>query len=147
MKQIHISIFLFVCALLVDFSSCGQDNEEELHETADSFAVAYFNYQFVKAVKYATPESRQWLSYIASQVSQEDVDSLRNMEQGAECETGHIAANDSIATVEVSVRNFMDMDSIGKGPHMVEQARFRLPLVYRNNKWMVDLKDILRREK
>lgn len=149
MKQIRIFIFLIICTFIAGFCSCGSDKEDKLHEAADSFAVAYFNWQFVRAVKYATPESRQWLSYLASQVSQEDVDSLRNMEQGAECEISHINTNnnDSMATVVVNVRNFMDMDSIGKGPHLVEQARFKLPLVYRNDKWKVDLKSILRHEK
>lgn len=133
----------------VSVSSCHHFGEGQLEEVADSFSVSYFNWQFARSLAYCTPESRRWLSYMASQVNQTDIDVLKAQEECATCEIGEIVYenNDSVAKVEVEVSNFLNMDTIGKVNVMVEKARFYVPVVYRNEKWKVNLTGILRAEK
>lgn len=142
---------VFTVALVVGGSfvttSCKPTEKEQLVETIDSFSTSYFNWRFFQSVKYCTPESRRWLSYMVSQVSQSDIDTLRSLEEAATCKIGLIDTHDSIAVADVSVSNFLNMDSIGKTGRIVEEATFKVPLVNRNGRWMVSLTSPLRASK
>ena len=141
MKPIHFFPIIFVTLMLLSLGACSSGKEGDVRAATDSFAVAYFNWQFPKAVEYTTPQSHRWLSFAASQVSQDDVDTLKAMEHGAECEIEDISLNhnDSEASVIITVRNFIAMDTIGAAPHLTREAKFALSLVYADNKWKVDL--------
>lgn len=134
-------IFFPIIALLFAVASCGNDGKEELSATVDSFSVAYFNWQFRRALPYADAASARWLSYAASQVGEDDVDSLRAMEQGAETEITNLQIHDgdSTAVATVRVRNFLAMDSIGEAPHVEQNKTFRLSVARRGGKWKVVL--------
>src|SRR5574344_1276584 len=81
-------LFSGMISLLMLLNGCNghQGSESQLKELADSFSNAYFNWQFKRAVPYVSNSSVVWLRYAASQVHQEDVDSLRKKAQGASCE-------------------------------------------------------------
>ena len=111
-----------------------------------AFADAYFNWQFPTAVGHCTPESRRWLSYMASQVNQQDVDALRAMTEGAGCkvEDVEMGGGDSTATALVCVRHYLSMDTLGQTGKVVDEARFVVPMVRRRGKWLVSLSAPLR---
>lgn len=134
---------LAVCTALV--ASCGRDgDEDQLKADVDSFAVHYFNWRYQDAVPYCTEESLPWLRFAASNVHQEDVDSLRAMDSGAACSIDAVDyTSDSTATVRLKVENFLHKDTIGGVSHLVEAASVELPLVYRD-KWKVHLKALPR---
>ncbi|MDD3388389.1 MAG: hypothetical protein PHU58_07985, partial [Prevotella sp.] len=94
-------------------------------------------------------ESRQWLSYLSSQVNQQDVDTLRAMTEGARCEVDgiDIADNDSTATVNVEVHHYLSRDTLGQTGHIIEKSKFIIPMVRRNSEWKVSLSSPLRAEK
>lgn len=135
---------LIIFTSIIALSSCGIESKNDINETVDSFSVAYFNWNFKKAIHYVTPASEKWISYAASQVTEEDVDSLRAMQSGAEIDVKDIDINDedSTATAEVEVSNFMAMDSIGKPPYIKEKATFHLPLSCDNGIWKIALKSL-----
>lgn len=136
-----------VVVLLCLPSGCHNGDEDQLESCVDSFATAYFNWQFVKAAPYCTSGSRCWLSYAASQVTQEDVDSLRTKEEGAKVELGDIHYdNDSTAMVKVEVSNFLPMDTIGKCGPAVKKAVYRLRSCFRSGRWLVILDELPRPE-
>ena len=62
--------------MLVLFAGCTQEKSSKqlLEERADSFSTAFFNYQFKEAMKHVDEESEKWLQYVATNVTQEDVD-------------------------------------------------------------------------
>ena len=69
------------------FGSCSRQEEgDTVKMSVDSFSQNYFNWKFQQAMPYVTHSSHQWLYYVASQVEQADVDRLRSMVQGAECQ-------------------------------------------------------------
>ena len=58
--------------------------------------------------------SYRWLRFVASQVTQDDVDSLRKLKRDVACSLGSTRfLNDSMAIVDVRVTNFLRMDSLG----------------------------------
>lgn len=134
-----IASFAMAITLLVSCSSCFHREEDGAGEAVDSFATAYFNWQFGKAVRYVDAGSERWLSYAASQVMQEDVDSLRAMAEGANVDVKDVAYGDSLAMATVEVGNFLAFDSIGKAPRVVDRATYKLPVKQVGGRWKVVL--------
>lgn len=130
-------------------SACGQSGEKQLVSSVESFSKAYFNWQYQRAVPWCTEESRLWLSYMASQVNQADVDLLRSQPQGADVEIGAVEyqEGDSAAVVEVTVSHGVMMDTLGQAGRLVEKARYMVPMTFRQGRWRVHLSAPLRPER
>lgn len=137
--------FVVLLGSVTSLTACHEGSESQLKETVDSFAEAYFNWQFPRAVPYCTQESRRWLSYAASQVNEYDVDSLRAMDRGAEHEISDIHYdNDSMAIVNIAVHHYMSMDSLGQAARLVDEGLYRVPVVYKGERWLVELRGLPR---
>ena len=132
---------LTMIAIITTSSSCKQEpgSEEQLLEDADSFAVNFYNWHFEQALRYCTPESGKWLRYAASNVHEADVELLRNKAEDATVEINDIDFGDDevSAIADITVRNFLQMDSIGEEAHLVEEADFLLPMCMENGVWKV----------
>lgn len=145
----HTFISMMVVGLAVSMitavSACHKGSESQLTEVVDSFAEAYFNWQFPRAVSCCTPSSRRWLSYASSQVNQLDVDSLRSMDRGAEHTIDDIDyQSDTLATVRLIVRHYRSMDSLGHVGRLMGEAQFVIPVVYQHERWQVALNGLPR---
>ena len=90
------------------------------------FSTAYFNWQYHKAARFCAPGSERWLAYMASQVTQRDVDTLRALPEGASVRINSMRfyKGDSVAVADVEARDFLEMDMIGKTGKWVEKARY-----------------------
>lgn len=132
---------------LAALSSCGSrfnDGESGLREAVDSFSIAYFNWHFKDATKYVDQDSMPWLDYAASQVSQEDVDSLKAMAEGASVEVKDVEGSGSYRMATVEARGFLSFDSIGKSPRIIDKATFQLPVNKVGESWKVVLRSLPR---
>ena len=140
MKTIKMLVYALVAALPCVSCDWGRDgDEDQLREDVDSFAVHYFNWRYADAVAYCTGESLPWLQFAASNVHQENVDSLRAMESGAECEIADVSyTSDSTAIVRLRLSNVLVADTIGSVSHLRSTAEAEVPLVFRG-KWKVHL--------
>lgn len=137
---------------IIALSSCRHVSfgaESDIEATVDSFACDYFNWHFEEAARHCTPESERWLRYAASNVHQADIDLLTHQEESAQHEILEINMdeNDTTATVHLTVRNYLHMDTIGTKGHFVNQADFVLNLVRRNGRWLVRMGGLPRSEK
>lgn len=139
-------VYMFSFLLLL---SCGKTKEEQVEETVEAFSNTYFNWQFHRSIAYCTPDSKRWLNYMASQVKQDDVDLLRAQEESAEVKITHvnILDGDSVAKVEVTVRNYLRMDTIGTKGRIEEENRFIIFAKSVGNQWKVRLTSPLRAER
>lgn len=150
--QHHQTLYsLYLCLAsfsLFSLTSCDaphKGEEDQLKETVDTFASAYFNWHYNDALQLVDSASRKWIIYAASNVHQADIDSLRAMPEGA---TFHIKdidyTSDSTAVAFVTVKNFLAMDTIGTASHTVESAKFALSLKYKKEKWHICLTSLPR---
>lgn len=149
MGRLAVGTFLACCTAL-GFSACmHRGSESQLKEDVDSFAVHYYNWHFEKAAAYCTPESEKWLRFAATNVRPADIDSLRAKAVDAEVEVNDVNFddNDSTALAILHVKDFLQMDSIGQAARPHKEATFRIPLVFRGEKWLVNLKSLPRAEK
>jgi len=71
---------------------------------------------------------------IASNVTEADLDILRAQTDGAEAEVIAIffGQDDTTAVATVHVANIMLTDTIGRPGHMVEEAEYSIPAVFRS---------------
>lgn len=138
--------------LVLPIMSCSMlsiTNGQQASACVDSFCVNYFNYNFVKAAHFCTDSSYKWLLYAASQVNEADVEILRQQEGPATCEIKELNCNedDSITFARVQIRNFLQLDSIGKAGHIIERNTFQLELVKVADHWLVRMEGLPRSEK
>ena len=144
--------FVIVMASGLFITSCDDNKEKHetpLEEQVDSFANAYFNWQFYKAIKYVTPESEKWIKYAASQVHTADLKLINAQEEKAHVEIQDIEQEDSTAKIKINVSNYMRMDTIGKAGRMIDEAQFTLFAKYQttDKKWLIHLTNLPRHEK
>lgn len=146
--------FLFLVALCTMFS-CNKvaDNisEERIHEVVESFATAYFNYDFKRASSYCDDESVSLFRFVASQLTQADIDKL-NSKDAAVVSVDSIVIRDDGGYAIVTVENFLELDSIGTTSHIVKRGIFRIPLANSldaegNEQWEVRMAYLPRNEK
>ena len=144
--------FSIPAVLLCIFFSCTRgisNHENKVTECVDSFAIHYFNYQFFQTKPFVTNDSEKWLELAASNVTQSDIDILRNQEQAATIETENITFNsgDSVAIASIKVHHFLDMNNIAAGSRFVDEGSFHLTVVRNEGKWKVRMEGLPRNEK
>lgn len=144
-NRIIVIVFLLCCFTATYFwQSCSAgefSDEEDLKEVADSFATKYFNWRFPEAMAYTTESSAQWIRYAASNVSQEDVDALRMKNTNATVAIDNVSINytDSTATVDITVKDALMMDTIGTTANLKATASYTLNAEKRGGQWKIKL--------
>ncbi len=124
-------------------------SESPAERAVDSFATAYFNYQFATAIQYSTPESHRWIEFVASNVHQDDVDSLRQHPTAAQVEVDEVEAadEDTVGYALITVSDYFLMDSIGDVSSLRTADTYRLDMTKRRGRWLIHLAAPLRPEK
>lgn len=132
-----LAFILFPTSILL--VSCGSDKKEQVNDVAEAFAKEYFNWHYCEAMPYVTAESSEQMKFLASNVTEDDVQMLRSMESGAEIkiEDCNITDGDSVAYVNVTIDNFCHADTIGRAASLHESANATLMLKHRDDKWQV----------
>ena len=145
-KRVFYIIFTLATLLL---TACGSETKEEreVMTVARDFAEAYFNYDFDKASKLLTDDSRKWLNFEASNLTEDDMVTLRNDGQGAEVDVDNPIISGDGATVGIKVSHFHVTDSLAGGGHLEEEATFAVGLQRQaDGRWKVRMEGPLEGE-
>jgi hypothetical protein len=134
-QTLTILFFLFAMVCM----SCKDSEYNKIEKAADSFAINYYNWNYLKCSQFVTHESQKYLKFKASNVTDEDIKLLRSMSDGAkvEIENNYSFENDSAVTVKMKVYNFCYADTIGHPSKVYDYAEATLLLLKRSNKWKV----------
>lgn len=121
--------------------SCQTDkNEEEAEAVALNFATNYFGCHYTEASHLCTPESEQWIKFVASNVSDSDLAVLNASETTPTYEVTDLSLdNDSNATCTITARNYLMMHDICTKGHIADEGCYKLTLTRQNGKWLVNL--------
>ncbi len=142
------SFYIFFAATTL-FSSCGllPNSHEDAMETAWQWADAYFCHDYHTAKQYVTHESQKWLQFAASNVSQHDLDILRD--QSVQVDVDHIEETgaDSVLTAVLEVNNFVAPALLGQESVVQENGLFNITLVERDGRWLVKMDGLPRNER
>lgn len=133
---------LYGMLLGIPLSSCTRKNQQ-LESCVDSFAQSYFRWRFSKAMNSCDTASYRWLSFVASQVTQADLNSLRDQKKDLTCSLGNTHfPNDSMAIVDVRVSNFLHMDSLGSVTFVEKETVYGIYATLHDGFWKVSLRKI-----
>ena len=119
----------------------------DAEDVANAFAESYFNLRYKNSLKYCTKESEQWISFAASQINEDDIKSLRGLEEEASVEVENVSGDDAKCHAKVIVSNYFEADTIGKTGHIVDEGVFDITLVKEGNTWKVRMEGLPRSEK
>lgn len=136
--------------LLFVVMACGNEDrriEAEAVTTARSFASAYFNYRFNEAFACCAAESRPWLLLKASNLTARDMDVFNAEVHSATVVIDRFSRscdNDSCATVRCTVGPVLLSDSLERPGRKADRAVYILPLVRRQERWLIKMEGPLR---
>lgn len=116
----------------------NDDESEIVVSVVGDFSYSYFNYRFEDAMKLCTADMRKPIEYIASNITEKDINALRSKETAATCENIDIvSANNSCAEAECNIKNYYRKHAIGTEGKTVESSQYTILLVKEHGKWMV----------
>lgn len=150
LKKMNALIAMPAIACLV--MACGgasRDEKEKIEHEIQGFSEAYFNFRLHDAAGYCTADSKKWIMYFASNITEHDLETLRSKESDATVRVTDIRFNeaDSTGTACITVSNAMILDSIGKPGRVADEAEYKLNFVCNNGRYRVRMAGPLRNER
>lgn len=140
-----ITVLFFSVIFLSACSGTSMSEKDKATETADSFATAFYNFNYDKALALCDSDSRKRIYFITGSLNEKDIEVIRQATERASVTIKETDFNDedSTALVTFTVNNFFKKDSIGKTGHFVETATYSLPLQKEKGHWRVRFKDMI----
>lgn len=140
-KALAITVF---STMLWACNGTPSTQEGRIAEAANAFVANYYGWRFHKAQEYATDASAKWLSFVASQVQEDDLERVREA-PAPTFELGDITLQgDTAATVDVTLHDILVMDSLGQSARQLDHITTVLHLVMSPDKhrWLVNLEGL-----
>lgn len=138
-RLLYINIILLILTLTV--SGCeksSRSDKETMISVADSFANAFYNFNYGKAIALCDSDSRKAIYFFCGNLTEKDMEIIRNAPQGASVTvTDADCDEDRSGSVVVTVNDFFSKDSIGVTGTIKKEESYRLPLRKINGRWIV----------
>lgn len=135
----RITCFGAFCLLAVFMGSCISEEEEKAKAQASGFAENYFNLHFDKACEYCTEDSRKWIAFRASNITEKDLEAIRQAEEEAYVASAHCEQmDDSTALIRIVVCEALAPDSLEQQEgHIAPETTVWVHLKKEGRKWRV----------
>lgn len=144
-----LSSVLLSLAAVAPIVSCTSSKDEEMAEEAvKNFAENYFGCKYSEAAEQCTPESRRWIEFVATNVSDSDLQVLNNSLDETSFEVKDMTVgDDSTANCVVEAHNYLRLSSIEDKGQIAPSDSYSLKLVHKGGRWLVALDGVLKPEK
>ena len=140
-KYIYAVILLFVITINLTSSCQRISNSNDITIVADSFATNFYNWRLEKALKYCTAESKTQISFLASNISEEDIELINQRNEDASIEitnTGMLEEGIK-ARISMKIYNSFKMKDINNEVQLNKERDVTFNLIKSNEGWKVDL--------
>ena len=95
---------LVLCLLTgLGAAGCTSEEEEQANSRAKEFAEDYFNLRFDEAYGNCTEDSRKWIAFRASNITEHDLEAVRSAPEGFTIEKGEVQAAAAATVVPCSI--------------------------------------------
>ena len=147
MRNEHF-LFNTIVLLIFSLSACNINKEYTQPELiAEKFASYYFNYDFNKAFSLCTEESKQWITFHVSKISQDELDYKNQHKITSTAKVVEsIYYNDSLVKTTV-ILNKVIKKSLYNDSVFCESGRTEVTLVKRGENWLIKMEAPLQSEK
>lgn len=138
MKKPFFLIFL-ILFLFIGTPSCSLRNneEEQVLEVVDSFAIRYLSWHFPDAIQYTDESGERFLRYLSSNVHDGDLDEIRKQREQPGYSVFDLRIHEDSAKAIVKMSNVILMDTIGDRAHHYEKAIKEVELRKHNGIWLI----------
>ncbi|WP_321517227.1 DUF4878 domain-containing protein [uncultured Bacteroides sp.] len=137
MKKTHRFFLLLLIPLFV---ACSHTPQKEAEKVAVNFSKAMYNLNFDDAKKYCTPDASKILSFIASNIKEEDLKLLKKSgDVDVSVVESTLNSGDSTATVNLKISNYIQINIMSGKSTIEKEKEERVDLVKVKDKWLVDL--------
>ncbi len=137
MKKIFLFFVLFAVFSCVEKSADAEDKEIEV--VALNFGNTYFNLDLHGAMNYCTPAGKEQVKFLASNLTQADLDVFNEASAQCEVEVEEMPLKtDSTATVILRVEPFVELGGIGQTATLQDEGHFCLRMMKSEGKWLVE---------
>ena len=134
------NIILAATALLTVCSCTSDKDKEEIENTARDFASCYFGCHFDEAIKFCDKESRKWIVFTATNISDDDIAVLNSSEVSPQYDIKEVSVDDdSTATAIVEAKEYMRASDIDTTAVISPEDTYTFKLRKRGGKWLVSL--------
>ncbi len=140
-KYIYAVILLFVITINLTSSCQRISNSNDITIVADSFATNFYNWRLEKALKYCTAESKTQISFLASNISEKDIELINQRNEDASIEitnTGMLEEGIK-ARISMKIYNSFKMKDINSDIQLNKERDVTINLIKTNEGWKVDL--------
>ncbi len=146
MKKLFLLIVAFLVMVL---SACNLSKltHEKAAKTAELWAEALFHADYQEAQQYVTPDSRRWLQFAASNITQHDLDLINATDIAVETMDIHESDNDSLVTAVIKVSNYVAPALLGQESTVQQEGIFSVRLVEHDGQWHVRMAGLPQNEK
>ncbi len=130
-------------------AGCAGEEEKQASNRAREFAEDYFNLRFDEAYESCTADSRKWIAFRASNITERDLEAVRAAAEEAYVSSAEFRQiDDSTAFVRCVVCQALAADSLEqrKG-RIVPEAAYLVPLRKEGRRWLVRMEGPLRSAK
>lgn len=130
--------------LLAITAACTTDKEKQaIEDTATQFAASYFGCHYDKAMKLCDEESRKWIVFTATNVTDRDLEILNSSSDEPCFNIKDINIdNDTAATVVVEANNYLNISAIDTVATMSKAGTYTLRLRHTADGWRVALRAV-----
>ena len=142
MRKYIFSAAFLLTTIISFMSSCQRiTNSNDITVVADSFATNFYNWRLEKAFKYCTEESKTQICYLASNISEEDVELINQKNEDASIEITNTEMLEEGIKVRISIKiyNSFKMKDINSYVQLNKERDVTINLIKTNEGWKVDL--------
>ena len=142
MRKYVFSATLLLATIISFISSCQRiSNSNDMTIVADSFATNFYNWRLEKAFKYCTAESKTQISYLASNISEKDIELInkRNEDASIEITNTEMQEGGVKARISMKIYNSFKMKDINSDVQLNKERDVTINLIKTNGGWKVDL--------
>lgn len=138
MKHHRNAGFFFCLLTVLSIVGCTGEEEEKITIQATDFMENYCNLNFDAAYENCTPESRKWIAFHVSNLTESDLQAVRSSQEAARVVSTkcHII-NDSVAKVKCTIQGLHPSGTIENGIPSFSKVKYEIFLVKRKKKWLV----------
>lgn len=142
MRKYIFSATLLLATIISFISSCQRiSNSNDMTIVADSFATNFYNWRLEKAFKYCTAESKTQISYLASNISEKDIELInkRNEDASIEITNTEMQEGGVKARISMKIYNSFKMKDINSDVQLNKERDVTINLIKTNEGWKVNL--------
>lgn len=142
MRKYIFSATLLLTTIISFISSCQRiSNSNDMTIVADSFATNFYNWRLEKAFKYCTAESKTQISYLASNISEKDIELINKRNEDASIEITNTEMQDGgiKARISMKIYNSFKMKDINSDVQLNKERDVTINLIKTNEGWKVNL--------